>query len=73
MESGRKGRETISSGPMPLGGDSGEKGHYADRDPPWGLSGSSHWSPGAPHREYRPFWLIGGPLPVRRTCMLACT
>ena len=30
-------------------------------------------SPGALHREYRPFWLIGGPLLVRRTCMLACT
>lgn len=50
MESGRKGRETISSGPLPLGGDSGEKGHYADRDPPWGLSGLSHiW--GAPALE----------------------
>ena len=50
MESGRKGRETISSGPMPLGGDSGKKGHYMDRDPPWGLSSSSHiW--GAPALE----------------------
>lgn len=42
-------------------------------------------SPGVLHREYRPFWLIGGrvgltgglwkawPLLVRHTCMLACT
>ena len=35
---------------MPLGGDSGKKGHYMDRDPPWGLSSSSHiW--GAPALE----------------------
>ena len=75
MESGRKGRETISSGPTPLGGDSGEKGHHADRDPPWGLSGSSHiW--GAPALEpyignIGPFgWLEGLCLWGAHACLL---
>ena len=38
----RKGRETIRSGLVPLGGDSEEKGDYTSRDSPWGVSVSSH-------------------------------
>ena len=32
----------IGSGLVPLGGDSGEKGDYTDRDPLLGLNGSGH-------------------------------
>ena len=41
MQSSRKGRKVIRSGPVPLGRDSEEKGDYTDRHPPWGVSGSS--------------------------------
>ena len=41
MELGRKGREAICLGPVPLGGDSEEEGDYTG-GPPWGVSSSSH-------------------------------
>lgn len=37
-----KVREVIWSGPMPLRGDSEEKGDYMDGDPHWRVSGLSH-------------------------------
>ena len=51
MESGRKGREVIRLEPVPLGGNSDEKGDYMGGDPPWRVSGLSHtlvrqhWAP----------------------------
>ena len=41
-ELSRKGREVIRLGPVPLRGDSEEKGDYMSRDPPWRVSGVSH-------------------------------
>lgn len=41
-ELGRKEREAIRSGPVPLGGDTEEKGDYMEEDPPWGISITSH-------------------------------
>ena len=38
MESGRKGKEVIKSGPVLLGGNSKEKGEYMSGDLPWGVS-----------------------------------
>ena len=38
MESGRKGREVIRSGPVPLRRDTEVEGDYMGRNPPWGLS-----------------------------------
>lgn len=40
-ELGRKEREAIRSGPVPLGGDTEEK-DYMGEDPPWGISTTSH-------------------------------
>ena len=42
MESGRKGKDMIRSGPVPLKGDTEEKRDYIGGDPPWGVSSSSH-------------------------------
>ena len=54
---------------MTLGEDSEEKGDYVVRDPPWGVSGSSHRlgsqhreDTGILHREDEPPWLVGGTL-----------
>lgn len=41
-ESARKGRKAIGLGPLPLEGDSEAKGDWTGREPPWGVSGSSH-------------------------------
>lgn len=41
-ESGREGREAIRSEPLPLGGDSEEKGDNTGGDLPWGVNGSGH-------------------------------
>ena len=50
MELGRKGRKAIRSGPMPLGGDSEEKGEHTNRRPPWGVSSENHnWKPQSWH------------------------
>ena len=38
MESGRKGREVIRSGPVSRRRDTEVEGDYMGRDPPWGLS-----------------------------------
>ena len=63
MELGRKEREAISFGPVPLGGDSEEKGDYTGRYPPWGISSLSHTLGaqvlGTDTRKMSP-WLIGG-------------
>ena len=42
MELRKKGKEAIRLGPVPLGGDSEEKGDYGSGDPPWRVSSSSH-------------------------------
>ena len=41
-ESGKKRIDEIRSVPVPLGGDSEEKGDYTSRYPPWGVSGLSN-------------------------------
>ena len=55
----------IKSEPVPLGGDSEEKGDYMGRDLAWGVSSSSH-KLGAPvlesDMEDEPPWLVGEPL-----------
>lgn len=38
-KSGRKGRDVIRSGPLPLRGETEEVGDYTGGDPPWGVSG----------------------------------
>ena len=47
-----KGRDTIRSGVVLLGGNSEEKRDYTGRDPSWGKSGLSHIL-GAPLLEQR--------------------
>lgn len=42
MELSRKGREEIWSVLVAKGVDSGNKGNYTGRDPPWVVSSSSH-------------------------------
>ena len=49
MELGRKVRQAIRSGPVPLRRDTdGGRGLHRHRDPPWGVSGSSHILGGTP-------------------------
>lgn len=44
---GRKGRESIVSGPVPLGRDADKKGDHMGETPHRGVNGSSHtgWCP----------------------------
>ena len=53
MELGRKEREAVGMGPVPLGGDTRGGGLHGLRDPPWGVCGSDYTlgAPGVQHWE----------------------
>ena len=86
-ESGKKRRHEIKSVPLPLKGDSEEKGDHVSSNPPWGVHGLSNNigcpSLGVWHREGKSPQLVGEPLgltgglweawtpPTRTVCPLA--
>lgn len=63
MESSRKGRKTIKSGPVTLEGLSGEKRDHMNKHQLWGVS-SENYRLDAPvlgsYTVDEPSWLLGG-------------